>query len=98
MYWVYILQSQVSDKYYIGQTNNLENRLLVHNSSDRKTYTSKYRPWHLMKSFAFSERRISVLVEKAIKKRKSRVVIGEIISSVHSPEELLEFLGLNSSA
>ncbi|WP_353136755.1 GIY-YIG nuclease family protein [Pseudopedobacter sp.] len=24
MYWVYILQSQVSDKYYIGQTNNLE--------------------------------------------------------------------------
>ncbi|NGF57028.1 GIY-YIG nuclease family protein [Parapedobacter sp. SGR-10] len=97
-YYLYILYSESSDKYYIGQTNDVEGRLLAHNSSDRKTYTSKHRPWVLLKSFTFPDRCTAMLVEKTVKKKKSRRIIQEIIADIHTSEELLDFLGLNSSA
>ena len=31
-YWVYILQSESTGRYYVGQTHNLADRLVCHNS------------------------------------------------------------------
>ena len=98
MFYVYILYSTSGDRFYIGQTTNLEQRVLAHNSSDRATYTSKFRPWVLLKSFTFPDRCTAMLVEKTVKKKKSRRIIQEIIADIHTSEELLDFLGFNSSA
>ena len=38
MYYTYVLQSLTSGIFYIGQTNNLEDRLKWHNQN-RNTYT-----------------------------------------------------------
>ena len=47
MYYVYILKSEKFDKYYIGQTSNIDNRLHRHNA-EMETFTSMYRPWILI--------------------------------------------------
>jgi len=47
MYYVYVLLSQDKKHWYIGSTNNLESRLLHHNSGH--TFSTKpYRPWKMV--------------------------------------------------
>ncbi|MEW6195074.1 MAG: GIY-YIG nuclease family protein [Bacteroidota bacterium] len=46
MYFVYILQSFTSKKYYVGQTDNLERKLQQHNSGYSKS-TKGGIPWEL---------------------------------------------------
>jgi putative endonuclease len=48
MSWlVYILQSEVDGDYYKGVTQNIETRLLEHNSGESK-FTSTKLPWNLV--------------------------------------------------
>ena len=71
MYYVYILYSQRKNKYYVGQTNDLERRLLQHNSS--QVISTKFGvPWILKHFFEFEERAASVQLEKKIKKRGAK--------------------------
>jgi putative endonuclease len=44
MFSVYILFSEEHDKYYVGQTDDLERRLLEHNELSENSFTSRYRP------------------------------------------------------
>ncbi|HLC83845.1 MAG TPA: GIY-YIG nuclease family protein, partial [Bacteroidia bacterium] len=44
MYYVYILQSELNDSFYKGCTNDLERRLIEHNSGKEKS-TKRYLPW-----------------------------------------------------
>ncbi|MFN7280535.1 MAG: GIY-YIG nuclease family protein, partial [bacterium] len=37
MYYVYILQSTITNKFYKGQTDNLERRLKEHNNKEEKS-------------------------------------------------------------
>ena len=48
MYTVYILQSLKNNRYYIGHTSDLENRLLYHNSGKVRV-TKGGLPWKLVK-------------------------------------------------
>jgi hypothetical protein len=48
MYHVYILYSPSADKYYVGQTSDLDLRLQYHNELNPDSYTSKHRPWELV--------------------------------------------------
>ncbi len=45
--YVYILYSEQHDMYYVGATNDLEDRLRRHNSGI-ENHTSKYRPWKML--------------------------------------------------
>ena len=93
MFYLYILYSPSSDKYYVGYTENVERRLDEHNNSERLTYTSKHRPWILKKFITLdSNRSFAMGVEKAVKKMKSRIVIEKIISQVNSIEELYQLV------
>jgi putative endonuclease len=47
MYYVYILQSTITNKFYKGQTDNLERRLKEHNNKEEKS-TAPYAPWILL--------------------------------------------------
>lgn len=46
-YFTYILYSRRLNKYYVGHTNNLERRLLYHNSGYNKS-TKSGLPWELV--------------------------------------------------
>jgi putative endonuclease len=73
MSWVvYILQSEVDGDYYKGVTQNIETRLLEHNSGESK-FTSTKLPWILVYSKAYKLKRDALIEEKRIKKlnRKS---------------------------
>ena len=81
MYYLYILYSDTSDKYYIGQTDNLDRRLFQHNNSNRNTYTSKHRPWNLVASFELgNDRGVARKIEIKIKSQKSRKVILDLLN------------------
>jgi putative endonuclease len=43
-YYTYILRSKTTGKYYCGQTNNMSDRILRHNSG-RNKYTKHGVPW-----------------------------------------------------
>ena len=67
MYFTYILHNLEKDKFYIGQTGDLENRIIEHNSSTKKTFTSKYRPWNLYWSIELANRASAMGLEKYLK-------------------------------
>jgi len=47
MFYIYIIYSKDVDKYYVGQTDNIEERLVFHNSGISK-YTSIANDWILV--------------------------------------------------
>ena len=89
MYYVYILYSSSTDKYYVGCTENYEQRLIQHNTSERNTYTSKYRPWELKAVFEAGITLAEVRKwENFIKKQKSRKLIESLIGEVELNGEI----------
>ena len=70
-FFVYILLSHKTAKYYCGQTDNLEMRLLRHNNGEVKS-TKHAVPWSLVKSIEVSSRIESMRLEKQIKGRGIR--------------------------
>ena len=66
MFYVYILYSKSSDKYYIGQTNNINKRLKYHNSG-YVNFTSKYVPWELIGYIEKETRSEAVKLELKLK-------------------------------
>ncbi|MEZ4852844.1 GIY-YIG nuclease family protein [Flavobacterium sp.] len=66
MYYVYILHSLGFDKYYIGQTNAIQNRLNRHNSGYEKA-TKPYLPWELVCVITKNTRSEAMALEKKLK-------------------------------
>ena len=71
-YYVYILQSKaLTDRYYTGFTENIENRLKDHNSG-KDPHTSKYRPWLIKTAIAFTNRQKALDFERYLKTQSGR--------------------------
>ena len=68
MFVVYILFSDKLNKYYVGSTNNLEDRMYRHNSGQGK-FTKKGIPWRLIATIEQKTRPEAVRLEVKIKKR-----------------------------
>jgi putative endonuclease len=81
MYYIYILSSKKSDKYYIGLTSDVFKRLGQHNNpSVFSKYTSKHMPWELKVFFEVSESiGEAMIVERFIKNQKSRIFLEKLI-------------------
>ncbi len=79
-YWVYILYSGSRDRYYVGSTGDLEDRLRRHNEG-RSQYTRSGAPWELVHSEGFATRSEAYQRERFIKKKKSRAYIESLIVS-----------------
>jgi putative endonuclease len=78
MFYIYIIYSKTADKYYVGQTENIEQRLISHSSGISK-YTSISTDWILVYSESFETRSQAVIRENEIKKKKSRKYIEWLI-------------------
>ncbi len=66
MFFTYILFSTAYDKYYIGQTNDLEDRLYRHNAGSNKS-TAPYRPWKIVCTIPKETRAEAVVLENKLK-------------------------------
>jgi putative endonuclease len=65
-FFVYILFSAGSDKFYIGQTNNVAGRLRRHNAGTEKA-TQPYVPWELCWFIEKPSRSEAMALEKKLK-------------------------------
>lgn len=79
MYWAYVLYSAVYNKVYIGYTSNIDNRLIYHNHSNNKGWTSRYKPWIVTYTEAFHDKRNALKREKELKTAKGREFIWNYI-------------------
>ena len=77
---VYILQSEVNGRYYVGSTNNLRRRILEHNNGQSK-YTNLTKPFKLMFSKEYSTLGEARKIEYKLKKFKRRDILEKIIES-----------------
>jgi len=68
---VYILWSDSLQKFYVGSTRDLRDRLLRHNSGYEK-FTSKGKPWELIFEIVCIDRKEAFNLEMKIKSRGIR--------------------------
>ena len=79
-YYVYILQSEKDDGFYIGQTQDLNLRLAMHNSG-RSKYTRAKGPWKLYASRELGNRSEAVKMERKLKNLGSKDRIMHFLQS-----------------
>jgi putative endonuclease len=73
MLWVYAIYNQLNDKIYIGQTKNLDKRLVEHNQKRGKHYTAKFEgEWKLVYKESVSTRLEAIKRERQLKSQKGR--------------------------
>ncbi len=77
-YYLYIIQSDRDDSFYIGTTRKLAERILRHNQG-RSKYTRTKRPWKLVFYEEHPNRSSAMKREYAIKRRKSKDTITKLI-------------------
>jgi len=70
MFYVYILKSIQHDRFYIGQTKDIEERLKWHNSP-RARWTKRYQPWELVHKEEYMTRSEAVIREAKLKALKN---------------------------
>jgi putative endonuclease len=71
-YYVYILKSErYLNRYYTGFTRDLKTRLAAHNAG-QDPYTSKYKPWRLKTSIAFTDKQKALDFEAYLKSPSGR--------------------------
>jgi putative endonuclease len=66
LFFVYILYSESFQRFYVGQTNNVEMRLARHNSGQVGS-TKPYRPWNLVWFCEKPNRSEAVILENKLK-------------------------------
>ncbi len=81
IFYTYVLYSELFDRLYIGQTDNLEKRLLQHKKG-KVPSTKPYFPYKLIHVEEFSTRKEAVEREKTLKLGKERKWLRKIINKV----------------
>lgn len=82
MYFVYILRLS-NERYYVGQTNDLAQRLECHQSG-QSVYTKKFLPVELIYSEEHESRSAAMKREKHLKSLKNRRTLESVMHG-HGP-------------
>jgi len=78
-YIVYILFSESKNRFYIGYTSNLEERIIRHNQKS-KGFTGNTNDWRVVYFEKYQTKELAQQRELQIKSWKSRIKILELIS------------------
>jgi putative endonuclease len=81
MYTVYVLRSIKTNRYYIGVTKDLINRLERHNSGSVRS-TKAYRKWKVIYTEEYSNKKDAWRRELEVKKYKSGLKFNKLIGGV----------------
>lgn len=80
MFSVYVIYNSDNNKVYIGQTEDLEKRLLVHNNHSLGGYTSRFPgKWELIYKESVTTRSEALIREKQLKSFRGREYIRNFI-------------------
>jgi putative endonuclease len=77
IFTVYILFSMDFKKHYTGFTSNLTQRILSYNELG-KDWTSRYRPWKIIYTKEFDNKKEAMIYEKWLKSGVGRAFIKKI--------------------
>ncbi len=80
MFYLYILRCR-EGKYYIGSTENIQKRLLQHNSDENTGWTHRFHDWKLVYSESFDTRREALIREKQVKRMKGGTAFKMLVGS-----------------
>ena len=69
MFYVYILESLIADKHYIGQSIDAEARLKIHNGNHAR-WTKRFQPWKIVYKEECPTRGMAMKREKELKSVK----------------------------
>ncbi len=98
MFWVYILYSKSSDKYYIGQTSDLVQRLEMHNNHlFEGAFTSLAKDWEIFLQIPCESRNEAICIEKHIKSMKKRSYYSNLKKYPEMVDRLIEKFRGNQS-
>ena len=93
MHFCYILYSTKRNRYYTGETTDVDARLLYHNSSELNTNSTKAGiPWEIVLIIPCKNRSHALKVEMHIKRMKSKRFIESLIQY---PELVHKIITLN---
>jgi putative endonuclease len=79
-FFVYVLQSQSTGRYYVGQTKNLDDRIAYHNANYSRALKNR-GPWKLVYFETYASRSEAMRRENHIKRQKDRRFIDELRSA-----------------
>jgi putative endonuclease len=80
MFYLCILQSTSTGRYYVGQTNDPVGRVAYHNANYSKSLKNR-GPWTLVHSEEYVTRSEAVRRERQIKFWKDRAMIAALVSA-----------------
>ncbi len=80
MFFVYVIISLKTSRLYVGQTSDLQRRLIQHNSGEVKS-TKSFIPWKLVYYEEFSSRAEAMRREKYLKSLKNKNYLLKIIDA-----------------
>ena len=76
MYYVYVIQSQINGRLYVGFSTELKGRVKAHNFG-QSVHTAKYRPWKLVCYLAFEDIKTAKQFEKYLKSHSGRAFLNK---------------------
>jgi putative endonuclease len=80
VFYVYILQSEATGRFYIGQTQDVPERLAYHNANYSKSLKNR-GPWRLVHTEQYETRGEAMLRERQLKSWKDRRMIEKLLSA-----------------
>ena len=80
VYFLYILQSESTGRFYIGQTQDVAERLAYHNANYSKSLKNR-GPWRLVHTETYPSRSAAVRREREIKSWKDHRMVERLLSA-----------------
>ncbi len=91
MHFVYIIHTEVVNKYYVSETSDVEHRLVLHrNHYFKGAYTIMANDRELVLKFECRNRSEAICIEKFIKPMKSNTFIKKIIQTPTILSDIIE--------
>ncbi len=89
-HYLYIIYSKSKNKYYVGETSDINERIIKHNTHYYdNSYTKIADDWKSVLNFQCENSENAIFLEKFIKKMKSTTFIKKIIENPLILEDIL---------
>ena len=79
-FFVYILFSETKNRFYIGFTSDMQQRIMRHNQKS-KGFTGNVNDWKIVYTEKYNSKEEAYTREQQIKSWKSRIKIQELINN-----------------
>ena len=79
MYFVYLIQSDIDNSFYVGYSQDPNKRLLAHNNGE-STYTRRKMPWKLVYIEEYNSKSEALKREKFLKAQRNTEFYKKLIN------------------